>query len=101
MNELISIDQAASRNIKLIRKPIWANAMDHIRIDIVDGRAGPWLHLYAPFNVECNGRDPVPIAALGNGYDVIEWEPYAGPLPDSEEYKADVAGYAKFSKGHP
>jgi hypothetical protein len=69
--------------------------MDHFKIDIVDGKPGPWLHLYAPFNKECNGRDPVDLIwALQKG-DPDEgcYEIYKGPLPDSEEYKKAVAAF--------
>jgi hypothetical protein len=86
--ELISVAQAAEKGIERLRKQIWANQMDHLKIDIIDGKPGPWLHLYCPFNKECNGRDPVDTLGLGMDYDAKEFEPYTGPLPDSDEYKA-------------
>ena len=91
--ELISIAQAAEKGIERLRKPIWANQMDHLKIDIIKGMAGPWLHLYCPFNKECNGRDPVDTLGLGMDYDAKEFEPYTGPLPDSNEYKAAQAAF--------
>lgn len=91
--ELISIAQAAEKGIERLRKPIWANQMDHLKIDIIKGMAGPWLHLYCPFNKECNGRDPVDTLGLGMDYDAEEFEPYTGPLPDSDEYKAAQASF--------
>jgi hypothetical protein len=97
--ELISLNQAAAGGVERIRKPIWANPMDHFRLHIIDGKPGPWLHLHAPFNAECNGRDPVDIlwiiqfgTAAG---DDAEFIPYEGPLPDSVEYKAAQARYAR------
>lgn len=91
---MISINQAAAQGIQYVRQSRWANPLDHLKIDIINGKAGPWTHLYAPFNQECNGRDPVPILSVGMDYNAEEWEPYTGPLCDSEEYKANVAVYA-------
>lgn len=101
MTELISINEAAARGIERLRKPTWANPCDHLKIDVLrDGDAdkpGPWTHLYTPFNKECNGRDPVDILCVTQGMDYTEhcWVPYTGPLPDSEEYKAAVAAFAR------
>ncbi len=91
--ELISVTQAAKQGVARLRKPIWANKMDHLKIDIIDGTPGPWLHMYCPFNKECNGRDPVDILGIGSDYDAKEFEPYTGPLPDSDEYKAEQAAF--------
>lgn len=91
--ELISVTQAAKQGIARIRKPIWANQLDHLKIDIIDGVPGPWLHLYCPFNKECNGRDPVNVLCIDSDYDAKEFEPYTGPLPDSDEYKAAQAAF--------
>jgi hypothetical protein len=95
--ELISINQAVARGIERIRKPLWATPEDHFKIDIIDGKPGPWLHLFAPFNEECNGRDPVDILWIASGAetgDVEEFVAYTGPLPDSDEYKAAQARYS-------
>lgn len=91
--ELISVTQAAKQGIERIRRPIWANQLDHLKIDIIDGVPGPWLHLYCPFNKECNGRDPVNVLCIDSDYDAKEYEPYTGPLPDSDEYKAAQAAF--------
>ena len=93
---LISINEALKLGIPRLRKPIWANPLDHIKIDIFDGRIGPWIHLYAPFNKECNGRDPVDILAIGQeaSFDNPEFAIYDGPLPASKEYEAASARYA-------
>lgn len=97
---LISIHKAAANGILRIRMPNWANKLDHIKIDMIpplplgsDGpdTMGPWLHLYAPFNQECNGRDPVNILVIEFNCDAALYEPYTGPLPDSDEYRAAVA----------
>lgn len=87
---LISCRQAARMGIERLRRPIWANALDHLKIDIIDGELGPWLHLFAPFNQECNGRDPVdilwPVSEFAN-VDAEDLAPYDGPLPTSDEYR--------------
>lgn len=85
---LISIADAAKRGITRLRKPIWASQMDHLRIDIIDGAPGPWTHLYCPINKACNGKDPVDLLCISVDYSAKEFEPYTGPLPDSEEYKS-------------
>ena len=93
LDELISINEAARRGIERVRKPVWANPYDHIKIDIFDGKPGPWLHLWCPFNGECNGNDPIDILIVdpfvGN-LDVAAVVAYDGPLPDSAEYRAEV-----------
>jgi hypothetical protein len=89
-DDLLSIQDAAARGIERVRKPIWANPLDHLKIDIVDGKPGPWLHLWCPFNTECNGRDPVDVFAYQWDLSVKEFEPYAGPLPQSDAYTEAV-----------
>ena len=100
--KLISIHTAAANGILRLRMPKWANKLDHLKIDMLaplplgsDGphTMGPWLHLYAPFNQECNGRDPVDILSMQFDLNAAEYEPYTGPLPDSDEYKAAVAAF--------
>jgi hypothetical protein len=90
MLEQISIKEAAARGIERVRKPIWVNRYDHLKIDIVEGELGPWLHLWCPFNMECNGRDPVDVLAFQFDLTLPEFEPYDGPLPNSVEYQAAV-----------
>lgn len=95
MSELISINEAAEQGITRLRKPIWANKMDHVKIDIVDNKAGPWLHLCCPANTEANGRDPVDILGLGYDYGIKEFEPYEGPVFGSDEYNSEREKYEK------
>jgi len=90
---LISLTEAAAKGIDRVRKPIWASAEDHFKLDIFDGELGPWIHLFAPFNKECNGRDPFDICVIQVDIGAPEYVPYAGPLPDSEPYRAKVAMY--------
>lgn len=95
--ELISITDAVAMGIVRLRLPKWAAPEDHIRINIiVDGdtnRLGPWVHLYCPFNQECNGRDPVDILITQFDRDAKEYVPYTGPVPESDEYKAKAAQF--------
>jgi hypothetical protein len=89
----ISINAAAAQGITYLRKSIWAIRLDHLKIDILNGTPGPWVHLYSPFNKVCNGMDPVGIFCFTLDYDDPEWEVYEGPLADSDEYKAAQAAY--------
>lgn len=91
--KLISITQAAARGIDRVRKPNWANRLDHVKIDIVDGHGvGPWLHLWSPLNWLVNGHDPFDflwaVGPMKTDLDAAVFEAYTGPLPDSDEYKA-------------
>ena len=101
MAELISLYEAAERGIERVRQPNWANPFDHLKIDIVDGKPGPWLHLFAPFNIECNGRDPVDFlwmfGPMNADPDAKCFEPYTGPMPDSDEYAANVSRFSRLS----
>lgn len=92
---LISIQQAAKQGIERIRRPSWADPMDHLKIDIINDRPGPWLHLYGPSNNEINRRDPVDMLGLYYDLNLEEFVPYTGPLPDSEEYKSAQMEYAR------
>ena len=94
---LLSIKQAAAAGIERVRMPKWAHPLDHLKVDIIDGQPGPWLHLFAPFNQECNGRDPVNFLwALQPPFDMNEaaFVAYSGPLPSSDEYREAAAKYA-------
>lgn len=100
--KLASINEAAAYGWERLRKPIWANPLDHLKIDLMAGSVGPWAHLYCPFNQECNGRDPVDILwIMYEDRDKRMWVKYEGPLPDSHEYKNDVAKYSRFSEPKP
>jgi hypothetical protein len=67
--------------------------MDHLKLDIINDLPGPWIHLFAPFNKEYNGRDPVNIAYMEMDYDAKEYVPYSGPLPESDEYKTAAEAF--------
>ncbi len=93
MNNKISIEEAATRGIERLRQPQWVTAEDHLKIDIINGKPGPWTHLYAPFNLECNGKDPVDVLCINMNYKSADWLPYTGPVADSDEYRAAQARY--------
>lgn len=99
MADFISINEAAARGCALLRKPEWVSECDHLKVDIIDGgKPGPWTHLYAPFNKQCNGRDPVDVLCVSMDYDEQCWFPHTGPTHDSDEYKAQVARFDGFSE---
>lgn len=91
--ELLSLRQAAERGIDRLRIPKWAQPEEHLKIDIFDGIVGLWLHLFSPFNTECNGRDPVNILVTQVDLDVAEYVRYSGPLPDSDAYRKAIARF--------
>lgn len=105
MNGKISIADAAQAGIQRVRLPYWSCKMDHIKIDIIDNKPGPWLHLWCPYNKECNDRDPVDmlwmIGPTPMDIHKAEFEIYTGPLPDSEEYQKAVAAYSKIKDNTP
>jgi hypothetical protein len=37
----ISINEAANQGIGYLRKSVWAIPLDHLKIDILDGKPGP------------------------------------------------------------
>jgi hypothetical protein len=92
-NALFSINDAAKWGVQRIRKPIWVIKLDHLKIDIINDKPGPWTHLYSPANIAVNGKDPMGLLCTLIDCDTREWEPYTGPLPDSEEYKELITTY--------
>lgn len=91
-DRMISLREAAALGLDRIRRPLWAAREDHLKIDILEGgQIGFWVHLFSPFNKECNGRDPVSRLLIGQDLDAREFIPHTGPLPDSAEYRAAVA----------
>jgi hypothetical protein len=92
---LFSIKEAAERGVDRVRQPNWVNPMDHIKLDLIPGKGiGPWLHLYSPQNKATNGRDPVDMLAIPPiDLDSKCLYAYAGPLPDSDEYKAEATEF--------
>lgn len=90
----ISLNEAAELGFDRVRLTKWANPMDHLKIDIIEGRPGPWVKLFAPFNLECNGRDPVAMLITTMDPDLLQFVRYTGPLPDSDEYRRAVQQFS-------
>lgn len=102
--KLLSIHQAAAQGIERIRRSNWSHPMDHLKLDLVEGGVGPWVHLCSPFNMPINGRDPFDILVLDvDNLDVECWEVYEGAVQGSPEYQAEVdrvtAGWESQSAG--
>lgn len=93
-----SIKGAAAAGVERVRKPAWADPLDHLKVDIIDGEPGPWLHLWCPFNKACNGRDPVDVFAYQWDLSIPEFEAYAGPLPGSEAYQKAVERFSEIGR---
>src|SRR5580698_8356964 len=91
--EMISIYEAAAKGIDRLRMEIWASRFDHFKINITTKGIGIWIKLYAPFNQECNGRDPVEILITEFDCDDKIYVPYTGPLPTSKEYRDEAATF--------
>jgi hypothetical protein len=98
MADLISINEAAARGIERVREPRWLSKLDHLKIDIIDGKPGPWLHLMAPQNKSLCGRDQQDILSFQHDMNAKEFEPYTGPLPDSEEYRTAVSWFERMER---
>lgn len=92
---LISIEEAAKRGVCRLRKPIWSNPLDHLKIDLIEGQLGPWAHLYSPANRALNGRDPIDMLFLGTSIDDCAYAVYDGPEAESEEYQAECRAFAE------
>lgn len=86
---LISITAAAAAGIKRLRSPVWANDRDYIRIDIIDGMPGPWLHLFSSGNIAIGHANPKSFIGVnyfpGFSYETQWAVPYEGELdPDDQ-----------------
>ncbi len=79
---MISINEAVSQGIERIRRPHWAIPEDHLKLDIIDGKLGPWLHVYSPMNEEINGKNPVDMLFMELDLDLQVYEAWTDPAPD-------------------
>lgn len=88
---MFSLNQAAAQSITRIRRPEWSEPCDHFQIDIVEGKPGPWIHLYSPMNDELHGSDPVNMVWAEKPFDLDPderlFEEYKGPWPGSRNYE--------------
>jgi hypothetical protein len=93
----LSLNQAALAGVTLLRDPKWADPLAHLKIYIHEGKLGPWVKLFDPFNQECNGKDPVEMLTI-KGVSMIDPDemslvPYTGPTADSDEYRNRAASF--------
>lgn len=93
--KLMSLHEAKAAGIVRVRRPIWSNAMDHLELTVLPGGdLGPWVKLWCPFNLECNGKDPMQLlAGLDLSTDSREFVEYTGPTGESPEYLAERARF--------
>ena len=71
---MISINEAVANGIEKIRKPEWVNREDHLKLDIIDGKIGPWIHLFSPLNEVLGSPDPQDLLFMGFDLDAVEYE---------------------------
>ncbi len=76
--------EAAKHGIRRLRRPVWAHPEAYLRIDILDGRVGPWFHLYERKTQEVIG-EKTPQTFIGLGDTTDDYEPYAGPLDPADQ----------------
>ncbi|MGI9485458.1 MAG: hypothetical protein ACR2RF_06160 [Geminicoccaceae bacterium] len=93
--ELISINEAAAQGIERIRQPNWSNPNDYLKIDIVEDKPGPWLHLYSPINEPiCKQKNPQDILWILEGgaeqADAKEFVRYEGKIDPDETPSAPL-----------
>ncbi|MES1979595.1 MAG: hypothetical protein V4451_16255 [Pseudomonadota bacterium] len=96
--KLISINQAAAQGIERVRLPVWKNQFNHLKIDVINGKPGPWTRLYSPMNKGLGNKEPVGMLFIIVNYDAKDYLPYNGDLPDSEAYKAEEAHFVEAFK---
>jgi hypothetical protein len=75
---LISVYEAAARGITTLRSPAWRDPDDHIEIDVVDGKIGPWFRLHSSSNEICGYENPRSILwiSVGTAFGVACFLPY-------------------------
>lgn len=73
----MTLAEAAAAGIKRVRLPNWADAHDYVKLDIIDGRHGPWGHLYAPCQADLGLPRPHNFLIIGDTES--RYEPYSGP----------------------
>lgn len=75
---MISVYEAAARGITRLRSPAWRDPDDHIEIDVVGGKIGPWFRLYSALNEICGYDNPRRILwiSVGTAFDTACFLPY-------------------------
>ncbi len=75
----MTLNEAAQRGISRVRLPQWADPLDYLRIDLVQGgQRGPWAHLYSPSQSRIGATTPQTFLCFNDAND--RYEEYSGPL---------------------
>ena len=69
----MTLDGLAKLGIDKVRKKHWADISDYVKMDIINGERGPWLHLYSRSNIAAGFNNPRHIVHLKDDSD--DWEP--------------------------
>lgn len=80
----MTIQEAVDNGISRIRRPEWNNLLTYLKLDIIEGKLGPWVHLYARMEQEVMNQE-TPTSMLCLGYNTTtdtSWVAYAGPLDE-------------------
>lgn len=72
----MTLQQCAESGHDKVRKPYWAFATDYMRIDINNGRVGPWGHLFAAEQQEMLGQPTPQDILLVTLTKDDDWVPY-------------------------
>lgn len=75
----MTLKEAAAKGIAYVRKPIWADPKDYVKLDLIGGLHGPWGHLYSPLQKVIG--EPTPQDFLLIEDNSTDWETYTGELP--------------------
>ncbi len=79
-------DELVALGCNRFRRDIWADPTDYVRVDVIDGKKGPWMHLWARRTQEICGS-PTPQDILNIRHDPTDdYLPYDGPN-DPEDLK--------------
>lgn len=92
----MTLIEAAAAGIERVTNVRWPPMTAFVRIDIIDGKPGPWLHSYNLSDLETGMNTPTDRLGLGDIYDKREWVAYTGPneirpCADCETYPCQCA----------
>jgi hypothetical protein len=79
----MTLREAAAKGVERVRLAHWANPSDYVKIDIIDGLAGPWAHLYSPVQDLPGYERPQNFPSFLDAN--ADYEPYDGPLLEPAE----------------
>jgi hypothetical protein len=75
----MTLGEAARQGIRRVRRPMWADPQDYMRIHVASRHYGPCGELFARRTQEAV-NEPTPQRVFILGDDFTDYEPYAGPL---------------------